>query len=139
MRPGLMFTAFPLPYAPPTRLEPTMSTYCFGDRLESGPKKNDIYVVCQDGSIKARDEPDRPIGWELLETDDGWAYRITQVNHKPKPLAVSFYGWADEIPNGGGRIGSIVTFERKIITPPSTPRESSPECPGAPVKNLNPM
>jgi hypothetical protein len=122
IRPGLMFKAFPLPYSSQNTLEPTVSTYSYGDRLEDRPKKDDVYVICKDGSVQSRIEPDRPIGWELLELDNSWAYRVTQMNHKPKPLAVSFYGWASDIPEG-------------YTTPPPTPR-GAPECPDAPLKAI---
>ena len=122
IRPGLMFKAFPLPYSSQNTLEPTVSTYSYGDRLEDRPKKDDVYVICKDGSVQSRVEPGRPIGWELLELDNTWAYRVTQMNHKPKPLAVSFYGWATDIPEG-------------YTTPPPTPR-GAPECPDAPLKAI---
>jgi hypothetical protein len=147
-----MFTAFPLP-TPEARLGPTMSTYQFGLDLEGFPKAGNVYVICDDGSIQSRDHPDRPIGWQLIETTDGWMYRVTQMNHKPKPLAVSFYGWAEDIPKGRGYIGSVVVAARQqaepqdaeVIeqkdqdeevssTPPSTPCQS-PKCPGAPRKS----
>lgn len=147
-RPGLMFTAFPLPVQE-EGLAPTMSTYQYGYSLEGCPKTGDVYVICEDGSIQSRDDPDRPIGWELIEVEDGWMYRVTQMNHKPKPLSISFYGWAEDIPKGHGHIGSVVVVcqpqpaevieqndegDEVSSTPPSTPCPS-PECPGAPRKS----
>lgn len=140
-RPGLMFTAFPLP-TPEEGLAPTMSTYQYGYSLEGCPKSDDVYVICEDWSIQSRDDPDRPIGWELIEVEDGWMYRVTQMNHKPKPLSISFYGWADDVPKG-----SVVVPQRAEVieqndegeevssTPPPTPCPS-PECPGAPLKSI---
>lgn len=105
IRPGLMFKAFPLPCPPsPATLVPS-------GLLEDIPNKNDVYIICKDGSVQSRHDPGRPIGWELIELDNGWMYR---VNYDAKPLAVSFYGWADDIPDGH-------------VTPPSSPR--SIECP----------
>jgi hypothetical protein len=98
-------------------------------------------------------DPNRPIGWELLEDENGWYYRVSQMNHKPKPLAVFFRGNADPVPAGTGKIGSVVVMCRRTeepqsaevteqrddghevsSTPPPTPR-TEPTCPGAPVKS----
>jgi hypothetical protein len=152
IKPGLMFQADPLP-TPPEGLEPTMSMYHYGGNLEGCPGRGVTYVVCQDGSIQDAHDPSRPIGWELLEDENGWYYRITQMNHKPKPLAVFFRGNANPVPTGSGKIGSVVMVCRRIeepqnaevieqgddgdevtSTPPPTPR-AEPVCPGAPVKS----
>lgn len=85
IKPGLMFQAAPLP---------TTST------PEGCPRTNVTYVVCQDGSIQDMYEPNRPIEWELLEDENGWYYRVTRMNHEPKPLAVFFRGNADPVPAG---------------------------------------
>lgn len=153
VKPGLLFQAGVIPTAAPSGgLEPTMSTYQYGASLEGAPRTNTTYVVCQDMSIQDFYEPGRPIGWELLEDETGWYYRVTQMNHKPKPVALYFRGMLDPVPVGGGRIGSIVTFERRVIDEPQAaeireqkdegPEVSSPEptpraepvCPGAPRK-----
>ena len=79
--PGLQFYAEQIdPLHPPTGLYPTMSTYGLLN-LEGGPKRNELYVVCQDGSIQSVHEPSRPIGWELIEDGDEFWYRVTQMNH----------------------------------------------------------
>lgn len=151
IKPGLMFQAAPLP-TPPEGLAPTMSTYSYGWDLEGCPRRDATYVVCQDGSIQDMHDPTRPIGWELLEDENGWFYRVTQMNHKPKPLAVFFRGNADPVPTGTGKIGSVVMVCRRVeepqnaevieqsdegqevsSTPPPTPR-AEPVCPGAPRK-----
>ena len=152
IKPGLMFQAAPLP-TPPEGLAPTMSTYQYGWNLEGCPRRDATYVVCQDGSIQDAHDPTLPIGWELLEDENGWYYRVTQMNHKPKPLAVFFRGNADPVPAGSGKIGSIVVACRRVeepqnaeiieqndddeevsSTPPPTPR-GEPVCPGAPLKS----
>jgi len=151
IKPGLMFQAAPLP-TPSVGLEPTMSTYQYGWDLEGCPRRDATYVVCQDGSIQDMYDPNRPIGWELLEYENGWYYRVTQMNHKPKPLAVFFRGNADPVPTGTGKIGSVVMVCRRVeepqnaevieqgdyseevsSTPPPMPR-AEPVCPGAPCK-----
>ena len=89
--PGLKFFAEVVAAtAPPTRLEPTMSTYGIWN-LEERPKPNELYIVCQDGSIQSVYEPERPIGWELLEEPDGFYCRVTQMNHRPKRALVRFH------------------------------------------------
>lgn len=154
IKPGLLFRASPLP-TPPEGLGPTMSTYSYGWNLEGCPVENVTYVVCKDGSIQEFGDEKRPIGWELLEDVGGWYYRVTQMNHKPKPLAVFFRGTADPIPEGAGKIGSVVTVcqrrnsvpsqmagiteqaddgEEVTSTPPPTPRGEA-VCPGAPEKS----
>ena len=153
IKPGLMFQAAPLPTPPPAGLAPTMSTYQYGWDLEGCPRHNTTYVVCQDGSIQDMYDPNRPIGWELLEDENGWYYRVSQMNHTPKPLAVFFRGNADPVPAGTGKIGSVVVMCRRTeepqsaevteqrddghevsSTPPSTPR-AEPVCPDAPIKS----
>jgi hypothetical protein len=63
-------------------------------------------------------DPSRPIGWELLEDETSFYYRVTQMNHKPKPLAVYRRGIADPVPVGKGKIGSVVVACRRIEDPP---------------------
>ena len=116
IKPGLMFQAAPLP-TPPEGLAPTMSTYQYGWNLEGCPRRDATYVVCQDGSIQDMHDPSRPIGWELLEDENGWSYRVTQMNHKPKPLSVFFRGNADPVPVGSGKIGSVVMVCRRAEEP----------------------
>ena len=107
--PGLQFYAEQIdPLYPPTGLYPTMSTYGLLD-LEGGPKRNELYVVCKDGSIQSVHEPSRPIGWELIEEGDEWFYRVTQMNHPKKRCAVRYHSRTQDPPAGRGRIGSVVT------------------------------
>ena len=103
--PGLQFYAEQV-----DPLHPTMSTYGLLD-LEGGPKRNELYVVCLDGSIQSVHEPSRPIGWELIEEGDDWYYRVTQTNHMRKRCAVRYHSWNKDPPAGHGRIGSVVTIE----------------------------
>jgi hypothetical protein len=87
-----------------------MSTYGILD-LEGGPQRNELYVVCQDGSIQSAYEPSRPIGWELIEDGDEWFYRVTQMNHPRKRCAVRYHSRVADPPVGTGHIGSVVTIE----------------------------
>ena len=111
--PGLQFYAEQVdPLHPPTGLYPTMSTYGYGMDLEGGPKRNELYVVCKDGSIQSVHEPNRHIGWELIEDGDEFWYRVTQMNHPRKRCAVRYHSRTDNPPDGHGRAGSVVTVER---------------------------
>jgi hypothetical protein len=118
MSPGLKFFADRIdPLYPETGLYPTMSTYQFGFDLEGGPVKNELYVVCKDGTIQSVYEPERPIGWELIEDGDEWFYRVTQMNHPRKRCAVRFQGRTDAPPAGRGSIGSTVVVCRRVEEP----------------------
>jgi len=115
MTPGLKFFADQIdPLYPPTGLYPTMSTYQFGLDLEGGPQSNELYVVCKNGTIQSVYEPERPIGWELIEDGDEWFYRVTQMNHPRKRCAVRYHSRTDDPPAGRGYIGSVVTFEAEV-------------------------
>ena len=110
--PGLQFYAEQIdPLHPTTGLYPTMSMYGLLN-LEGGPQRNELYVVCQDGSIQSVHEPSRPIGWELIEDGDEWFYRVTQMNHPRKRCAVRYHSRTENPPAGHGRIGTVVTVEK---------------------------
>jgi hypothetical protein len=116
--PGLQFYAEQIdPLHPSTGLYPTMSMYGLLN-LEGGPQRNELYVVCQDGSIQSVHEPSRPIGWELIEGEfDDWYYRVTQMNHPKKRCAVRYHSRTDDPPVSSGRFGSVVQVHRRIETP----------------------
>lgn len=115
LTPGLKFFADQIdPLYPPTGLYPTMSTYQFGLDLEGGPQSNELYVVCKNGTIQSVYEPERPIGWELIEDGDEFWYRVTQMNHPRKRCAVRYHSRVEDPPAGRGSIGSVVTFEAAI-------------------------
>ena len=106
--PGLQFFAERIePLYPSTGLYPTMSNYGIMD-LEGGPKLNELYVVCKDGSIQSVYEPSRPIGWELIEDGDEFWYRVTQMNHHRKRCSVRYHSRVADPPQGRGSIGSVV-------------------------------
>ena len=75
--------------------------------------RNDVYIICKDMSVQSRTDPTIHVNWELVELDNSWMYRVNDVM---KPIAISFYGWATDIPEGH-----------------ATPRVS-PEFPDAPRK-----
>jgi hypothetical protein len=109
--PGLQFYAEQIdPLHSPEELLRTPSTYGLLN-LEGGPKRNELYVVCKDGSIQSVYEPSRPIGWELIEEGDEFWYRVTQMNHPRKRCAVRYHSRTEYPPSGRGAVGSVVTAE----------------------------
>ena len=115
--PGLQFYAEKIdPVYPATGLYPTMSTYGILD-LESGPQRNELYVVCKDGSVQSVNEPSRPIGWELIEDGDEWFYRVTQMNHPRKRCSIRYHSRVIDPPAGHGSIGSVVVAARRVEEP----------------------
>ena len=86
-RPGLVFRAEPM-----TR----MSSSHYGAKYEEFPVRNETYIVCQDGTIQARHDPERCILWELIEEENGWS------DGQGNPLMVGFVGWETSVPKGRG-------------------------------------
>ena len=84
-RPGLIFKA-----------EPVTRVYSshYGAKYEEVPVRNETYVVCQDGTIQARHDPQRSILWDLVEEQDGWS------DGQGNPLMVGFVGWEASPPVG---------------------------------------
>jgi hypothetical protein len=94
--PGLKFYCYPLSLLDPQPgLERTPSMYGHGD-VEFTPTPNRLYTICKDGSVQAFHEPEAKIGWTVFETDDGWAYNITQVGFTPKRCLVSYHSRTDD-------------------------------------------
>ena len=116
--PGLKFFAEPIAVAPTFGLAPTMSTSSYGDRLEGAPNKSELYIVCKDGSIQSVYDPSKPIGWELIEENSQWFYRVTQMNHEPKPCLVRYHSTDPNPPKGRGMIGSVVFAARRVVDEP---------------------
>lgn len=56
--------------------------------VETCPRRNELYVVCADGSIKARWDPSRRIGWRLIEEDNMYFY---ECGHYPQSCVVSWH------------------------------------------------
>jgi hypothetical protein len=113
IRPGLKFEAFPLPTEP--RLSRTASLYGYGSALELAPRKNEVYIICRDGSVKSAYDASRPIGWELLEDGDRFYYRVTQVGFNPEPVSVTFVGQDAEYPNGDWYLGTCENSRDAIM------------------------
>jgi hypothetical protein len=98
-RPGLVFTAEPLIRC---------VTSHNGSKYEEFPVRNETYIVCRDGTIQARHDPERCILWNLIEEDNGW------TDEKGRPLMVSFVAWEANPPDGDGsdsRNAFIIDFD----------------------------
>ena len=151
--PGVQFYAEVISADRPLGLCRTPSTYGHGSKLELAPRHNDLYVICADGSVQSVWEPDRPIGWEVFESETGWSYCVTQVGFEPQPCLVRYHSRTEAIPSGGGsdarpvpletlpdgEVESLgMAFSRHAAIYESAeegePEVSSPECPGAPRK-----
>lgn len=79
IQPGLQFTAmcYPCP--------------------EDGPRRNEVYVICKDGSVRSVFDPDRPIMWNLVDDNDGWYY----VTREGRQSCSVFFHGKDENPPAG--------------------------------------
>jgi hypothetical protein len=152
IRPGLKFEVSPRP-PPVATLQRTASTYQYGDKLELWPKSNEVYIICKDLTVQSVYEPEKPIGWELLEENDTWGFRVTQMGFKPQPCHVRFVGSDPNPPEGGRGTGTRVLcamYSREEAFAPQEaiiiefeedgePEVSSPECPEPPRKMSNPF
>jgi len=94
MRPGLQFYCFP-----------SKTPYEAEGRLELVPKKNELYVICTDGTVQAVNDPDRHIGWEVYAKGAGWEWRSWGT--EPEPCMVSFHSTVPDPPVGRSLIGTI--------------------------------
>jgi len=112
--PGLQFYAEVIPVATDNTLRRTPSTYSYGNSLELAPNRNDLYVICADGSVESVWDPARPIGWELFEDANKWFYRISQVGFEPQDCLVRFHSRAVEIRPGGRGVGTRVLVARNL-------------------------
>jgi outer membrane receptor for Fe3+-dicitrate len=79
--PGLRFTAMCYPHPEKTDF----------------PQRNEVYVVCKDGSIQSVFEPGRHIGWHLVDEEDGWYYVTSEGRGR---CSVFFHGKDENPPSG---------------------------------------
>ena len=86
-RPGLVFKAETMAH---------VSSSHYGAKYEEFPTRNETYIVCRDGTIQARHDPERCILWNLVDEDDGWS------DGQGNPLMVGFVGWETDVPEGRG-------------------------------------
>lgn len=81
-------------------LQRTVSHYGHGDNLHCKPRENEVYVMCKDRSIQSVFEPQALIGWELIEGDCDFFYRVKQPHQEPITCSVFWHGHLEDIPDG---------------------------------------
>jgi hypothetical protein len=152
--PGLLFCVLETQSVAenPNVLCRTPSTYYWGDKLELATVTDCLYVICKDGSVQNAEDPEVPIGWELLKTETGWAYRISQYGFDPQPCTIQVRS-SGQVPEGGRGIGNKIVFSRyadiceeedegepEVTSEFSFPgRVQTPDYPGSPRKIRNPF
>jgi hypothetical protein len=93
-RPGMQFYAEPM-------------TGFDGANSDGHPKRNNLYVICHDGSIQSQWDPVTPTEWYLMESDDQWFYCEMRADAKPKRCFVRYHGTSEDPPLGRGIIGEF--------------------------------
>lgn len=81
--------------------------------IEDFPRRNELYVVCKDGSIQSVYEPSLPIGWELIDDGEEWFYCATQMNHPRKRCSVRYHSRTEDPPAGRG---GVETSQEAAVT-----------------------
>jgi len=118
IRPGLQFYCTPVPMTHNV-LQRTPSTYGYGDSLELRPRPNVLYVICEDGSVQAVHEPERPIGWCVFENENGWFYQIAQAGFEPMSCILTYHSgysreaaiYEDDEDDGEPEVTSNISFD----------------------------
>ena len=90
LTPGLQFYAEP------------MAGLNHTDIQEAIPMRNELYVVCQDGSFQSVHEPRHKIKWDLVEDGNEWYYRETETNNPLKQCVVRYHSRVADPPVGRG-------------------------------------
>jgi len=126
-RPGMQFHIFPHPPKKTNEINPT--------NAEVWPVSNCKYIVRSDMSIQSVEDPDLPIGWELIDENDRWYFRVgftlekcdvVLLGYEDVPQTKRVYSRADAM---------MIDFEDD-----GEPEVNSPlTCPGAPRKAPNPF
>jgi hypothetical protein len=62
---------------------------------EDGPKRNELYVMIEDGSVRSFHDLTRKLDWDIVEKEEGFFYHTTQ-DQELKSCFVRYSGWADE-------------------------------------------
>jgi hypothetical protein len=82
---------------------------------DGGPKKNELYVMVEDGSVRSFHDLTRKLDWDIVEKDTGFFYHTTQ-DQELKSCFVRYSGWADEEAMKGIRALGILR-EKQDFTP----------------------
>ena len=83
---------------------------------ESGPKRNELYVMIEDGSVRSFHDLTRKLDWNIVEKDTGFFYRTTQ-DQELKSCFVRYSGWADEEAMKGIRALGTLQGRGETVTP----------------------
>jgi hypothetical protein len=62
---------------------------------EGGPKRNELYTIIDDGSIRSVHDPSQEINWEIVDNDNGFFYR-TKQDQTLKECFVRYHGRVSE-------------------------------------------
>lgn len=82
---------------------------------DDGPKRNELYVMIEDGSVRSFHDLTRKLDWVIVEKEEGFFYHTTQ-DQELKSCFVRYSGWADEEAMKGIRALGIL-LEKKDFTP----------------------
>ena len=83
---------------------------------EGGPKRNELYVMIEDGSVRSFHDLTRKLDWDIVEKDTGFFYRTTQ-DQELKSCFVRYSGWADEEAMKGIRALGTLQGRGETVTP----------------------
>jgi|APCry1669189768_1035252.scaffolds.fasta_scaffold19641_2 hypothetical protein len=86
--PGVRFQCTPVVSENPS-LARSPSMYSLD--LEISPKKGETYIISKDRTVKSFTNPERPIGWQIIENPQstfGFQWCVTQVNFEPEDCMV---------------------------------------------------
>lgn len=100
------------PAPEPSCLTRSMSTYGHPN-LEFFPAEDEPYVVCSHFDnlmeVASVNDPERPIGWELIYQSGKYYARVAQYGFQPVELRVTGIGKANEVP-APKTVGTIIKF-----------------------------
>jgi hypothetical protein len=83
---------------------------------EGGPKRNELYVMIEDGSVRPFHDLTHKLDWDIVEKEEGFFYHTTQ-DQELKSCFVRYFGWADEETMKGIRALGTPQERDKMITP----------------------
>jgi hypothetical protein len=83
---------------------------------EGGPKRNELYVMIEDGSVRSFHDLTRKLDWDIVEKDTGFFYRTTQ-DQELKSCFVRYSGRADEEAMRGIRALGTLQGRGETVTP----------------------
>lgn len=86
-------------------------TLFYADSIRGdGPKRNELYVMIEDGSVRFFHDLTRKLDWEIVENEEGFFYHTTQ-DQELKSCFVRYSGRADDAAMNG--IKALGTLQEK--------------------------